>query len=214
MSALNDDIQKTATTANQADMNSKEESEMQTTNNTSKWNIVNTSVKIVLGLAVGAMMMTAVALPSSVSADLPNKPFTSEFELMIQAEIDDSAYVPANLTAEQELVVMAEIDDGAYLPGYVSAEQQLLTQAEIEDGFIVEVSAKETNGTPSPTEQRVLIQAEIDDEFAGYSGSQVDRSNSGASGNVMQALLSHDGGSQFSGEQWLVILAEIEDRSV
>ena len=162
MNPLNN-IQNPVTTANHESMNLKEESQMKTTNNTSKWNIINSPVKMVLGLAAGAMIMTAAALPSNVSADLPSKTFTSEFELMIQAEIDDAAYFLADLTAEQHVMVMAEIDDGVYLPGYVSAEQQLLTQAEIEDGFALEVSVKETNGMPSPAEHRVMIRAEMED---------------------------------------------------
>ena len=214
MNALTNNIQNTVTTTNHESMNLKEESQMKTTNNTSKWNFISTPVKMIAGLAVGAIMMTAVAMPSNVSADVPGKTFTSEFELMIQAEVDDSAYVPANLTAEQELVVMAEIDDGAYLPGYVSAEQQLLTQAEIEDGFALEVSTKESTGTPSVGEHLVMIQAEIEDGSVGYSSNQTGRSSSGNSASVMQALLSDDGGSVFSGEHWLVIQAEVEDHSV
>lgn len=84
---------------------------------------------MIAGLALGAMLMTAIALPSNASADVPNRPVTSEMALVVMAEIDDSAYVPAVLTSEQQLMVMAEINDGAYLFGYVSAEQQLLIQA-------------------------------------------------------------------------------------
>ena len=211
MHAPTNNIQNTVTTANHESMNLKEESQMKTTNNTSKWNIINSPVKMVLGLAAGAMIMTAAALPSNVWADLPSKTFTSEFELMIQAEIDDAAYFLADLTAEQHVMVMAAIDDGVYLPGYVSAEQQLLTQAEIEDGFALDVSVKETNGTPSPAEQRVMIQAEMEDGLVGYSGRQA---SSGTPADVLQAFLSHDDGSVFSAEQWLVIQAEVEDHSV
>jgi len=52
--------QNTVTAAIQENMNLKEESEMKTTNKTSKWNIINTSVKLVVGLAAGAMLMTAI----------------------------------------------------------------------------------------------------------------------------------------------------------
>ena len=190
---------------------------MKTTKNTSKWNIINSPVKMIAGLAVGAMLMTAIALPSNASADVTAKPFTSVVQLIIQAEIDDAAYFSADLTAEQQLMVMAEIDDGAYLPGHLSAEQQLVIQAEIDDEFGLEVRAKETNGTPFPAEEQLLIQAEMEDGFVGsvgYSGKQVDRSSSGTPGSVLQALLTHDAGSVFSAEQWLVILAEIEDDSV
>ena len=168
---------------------------MKTTKNTSKWNIINSPVKMIAGLAVGAMLMTAIALPSNASADVPAKPFTSVVQLIIQAEIDDAAYFSADLTAEQQLVIQAEIDDG----------------------FGLEVRAKETNGTPFPAEEQLLIQAEMEDGFVGsvgYSGKQVDRSSSGTPGSVLQALLTHDAGSVFSAEQWLVILAEIEDDSV
>ena len=94
---------------------------MKTDNHTSKWNTIKTPVKMFAGLAVGAMLMTAIALPSNVSADVPNRPITSEFQLIIQAEIDEAAYFPAVLTPVEQLLVMAEIDDGAYLPGYMSA---------------------------------------------------------------------------------------------
>ena len=184
---------------------------MRTDNHTSKWNTIKTPVKMFAGLAVGAMLMTAIALPSNVSADVPNRPITSEFQLIIQAEIDDAAYVLAPLTRVQQLLVMAEIDDGAHLSGYLSAEHQLMVMAEIDDGFGLEVSEKETNATPSFAEEQLMIQAEMEDGFVGYSVKQVDRSTSGSPGSVFQALLSDEGGSDHSAEQWLVIQAEIED---
>lgn len=217
MNELRNNIQNTVNGASQENMNLMEESEMKNTNHTSKWNNIKTPVKMLAGLAVGAMLMTAVAMPSNASADVPSRPVTSELQLIIQAEIDDGEYVPGVLTPAQQLMVKAEIDDGAYLPGFFSAEQQLVIQAEIDDGFALEIRAKETTGTPSAAEQQVLFQAEMEDGLVGnveYRGEQVDSTRSGEARGVFQALLSDDMGSGFSAEQLLIIQAEIEDSSV
>jgi len=50
--------------------------------------------------------------------------------------------------------------------------------------------------------------------MVGYSSKQIGRSSSGAPGSVLRALLSHDDGSVFSAEQWLIVQAETEDDSV
>ena len=77
----------------------------------SKWINGNTPVKMVAGLALGAMLMTAIALPSNASADTPKRPVTSEEQLVIMAEIEDGVYETVSLTPEQQLVVRAEIED-------------------------------------------------------------------------------------------------------
>lgn len=121
------------------------------------------------------------------------------------------------VTGEMALVVMGEINDGAYLPRYFSREQQLVIKAEIDDGFPLEIRAKETNSTSFSAEEQLVFLAEIEDGFVGsvgFSGKEVDRTPSGEAAGVLQALLTHDAGSDFSGEQWLVIQAEIEDSSV
>ncbi|PKB64478.1 MAG: hypothetical protein BZY80_02685 [SAR202 cluster bacterium Io17-Chloro-G2] len=59
-----------------------------------------------------------------------------------------------------------------------------------------------------------MFQAEMEDGLVGpvgYSGAQVDRTPSGSNGSVLQALLSHDTGSDVSVVEWLLILAETED---
>ena len=142
-------------TGNQQVSKFKEESDMNTKIHISKWINISTPMKMVAGLVLGAMLMTAVALPSNASADAPKRPFTSEEQLVIMAEIDDRAYDSVSLTPEQQLVVKAEIDDGAYDSGFLTLEQQLLVKAEIDDGAY-------DPGFLTP-EQQLLVKAEIDD---------------------------------------------------
>ena len=56
--------------------------------------------------------------------------------------------------------------------------------------------------------------SDIEDGYDGTVTSpvkQVDTSNAGGNGTVLQALQSHDVGSVFSAEDWLQILSEMED---
>ena len=109
---------------------------MKTKNQISKWISGNTTVKMVPGLALGAILMTAIVLPSNALADTPKRPMSSEEQLVIMAEIEDGIYEPVSLTPEQILVVRAEIEDGAYDTGFLTPEQQLVVRAEIEDGAL------------------------------------------------------------------------------
>ncbi len=261
-----------ATAGNQEHMNLKEESNMKTKNQISKRINVNTTVKMVAGLALGAMLMTAIALPSNAFADTPKRPMTSEEQLVImaeiedgffdtvsltpeqllvvRAEIEDSTFEAVSLSPEQQLVVRAEIEDGAYETVSLTGEQQLMVRAEIEDGAYESVSLTSEQqlmvraeiedgdfGTVSLTseqqlmvraeiedgvydtgfltpEQQLVVRAEIEDGFGGmvsYPGRQVDLSQAGGERSVLQALQSHDVGSVFLAEEWLQIIAEIED---
>lgn len=87
------------------------------------------------------------------------------------------------------------------------AKVQPVIQAEIEDGF-GQLRSSFTG------EELLVIQAEMEDGFGGIvknSGKQVELQTSGVTPKVLQALLSHDVGTVFSAEEWLRILAEIED---
>jgi len=161
MNAAIGQLQDMATTGNQEHMNLKEESNMKTKSQISKWINSNTTVKMVAGLALGAVLMTAIVLPSNAFADTPKRPMTSE----------------------EQLVIMAEIEDGAYDTGFLTPMQQLVVRAEIEDGAL---------------------------GFEDYKRDQVGVSRTGAVG-LLQAVLSHDEGSVFLAEEWLQIIAEIED---
>ena len=109
MNAAIEQLQDMTTAANQEHMNLKEESNMKTKNQISKWISGNTTVKMVPGLALGAILMTAIVLPSNALADTPKRPMSSEEQLVIMAEIEDGIYEPVSLTPEQLLVVRAEI---------------------------------------------------------------------------------------------------------
>ena len=128
---------------------------MKTKNQISRWITGNTQLKIVAGLALGAMLMTAIALPPNASADVPKRPLTSEQQLIVRAEIEDGVYETVSLTSEQQLVVRAEIEDGAHDTGFLTPAQQLVVRAEIEDG------AHDT-GFLTP-EQQLVVKAEIED---------------------------------------------------
>lgn len=183
MNAAIGQLQDMATTGNQEHMNLKEESNMKTKSQISKWINSNTTVKMVAGLALGAVLMTAIVLPSNAFADTPKRPMTSEEQLVIMAEIEDGFYDTVSLTPEQQLMVRAEIEDGAYDTGFLTPMQQLVVRAEIEDGAL---------------------------GFEDYKRDQVGVSRTGAVG-LLQAVLSHDEGSVFLAEEWLQIIAEIED---
>ena len=227
MNAAIEQLQDMTTAANQEHMNLKEESNMKTKNQISKWINGNTTVKMVAGLALGAMLMTAIALPSNAFADTPKRPMTSEEQLVIMAEIEDGFYDTVALTPEQQLMVRAEIEDGDFGTVSLTSEQQLVVRAEIEDaaddtGFLtteqlltvraeIEDGAYDT-GFLTP-EQQLVVRAEIEDGalgFEDYKRDQVGVSRTGAVG-VLQAILSHDEGSVFLAEEWLQIIAEIED---
>ena len=109
MNAAIEQLQDMTTAANQEHMNLKEESNMKTNNQITNWINGNTTVKMVAGLALGAMLMTAIALPSNAFADTPKRPMSSEEQLVIMAEIEDAAFGTVSLTSEQQLVVRAEI---------------------------------------------------------------------------------------------------------
>ena len=186
MNAAIGQLQDMATAGNQEHMNLKEESNMKTKNQISKWINGNTTVKMVAGLALGAMLMTAIALPSNAFADTPKRPVTSEEQLVIMAEIEDGDFGTVSLTSEQQLMVRAEIEDGAYDTGFLTPEQQLVVRAEIEDGALGIEDYKR--------------------DQAGVSGTGAVR--------VLQAVLSHDEGSYFSEEEWVQIMGELEDELV
>ncbi len=157
MNAAIGQLQDMATAGNQEHMNLKEESNMKTKNQISKWINGNTTVKMVAGLALGALLMTAIALPSNAFADTPKRPMTSEEKLVIMAEIEDGIYEPVSLTPEQLLVVRAEIEDAAFGTVSLTSEQQLMVRAEIEDGAY---------GTSFLTsEHQLVVRAEIEDEL-------------------------------------------------
>ncbi len=227
MNAAIGQLQDMATAGNQEHMNLKEESNMKTKNQISRWINGNTTVKMVAGLALGAMLMTAIALPSNAFADTPKRPMTSEEQLVIMAEIEDGIYEPVSLTPEQLLVVRAEIEDAAFGTVSLTSEQQLMVRAEIEDGDFgtvslsseqqlmvraeIEDGAYDTGFLTS--EQQIVVRAEIEDGALGiedYKRDQVGVNSTGAVG-VLQALQSHDVGSVFLAEEWLQIIAEIED---
>ena len=155
MNAAIGQIQDRATAASQENFKSKEASDMTTKNQISKWINGNTQLKMVAGLALGAMLMTAIALSSNESADVPKRPLTSEQQLVVRAEIEDGIYDTGALTPVQQLVVRAEIEDGAHDTGFLTPAQQLVVRAEIEDG------AHDT-GFLTP-EQQLVVKAEIED---------------------------------------------------
>ncbi len=164
-------------------LNLKEGSSMKMQNQIAKWINGNAPVKMVAGVAMGAMLMTAIALPNNAFADTPKRPMTSEEQLVIMAEIEDGFYETVALTQEQQLLVRAEIEDGVYNTGSLTPEQQLVVRAEIEDGALG-----------------------IEDYNRGQSGV----SGTGAV-RVLQAVLSHDEGSYFSEEEWVQIMGELDD---
>ena len=139
----------------------------------------------------------------------PRNTFTAEELLVIQAEMEDAYIQPRNtFTAEELLVIQAEIDDGYVQPrNTFTAEELLVIQAEIDDGY---VQPRNT----FTAEELLVIQAEMEDGFDGvvsHPAKQVEMSHAGGDRSVLQALQSHDVGSVFSAEEWLQIIAEIED---
>ena len=198
-------IQNIATAASQENLKLKEESDMKTASHISNWINDNAPVKMVAGLALGAMLMTAIALPSNASADVPKRPLTSEQQLVVRAEIEDGAYDTGFLTPEEQLVVRAEIEDSVYETVSLTPEQQLVVRAEIEDGAYETVSL-----TP---EQQLVVQAEIDDgvmKIVDYKRDQVGLSDTGVVGILLE-VLSHDEGRYFSEEEWVQIMGELDD---
>ncbi len=202
MNAAIGQLQDMATAGNREHMNLKEESNMKTKNQISKWINGSTTVKMVAGLALGAMLMTAIALPSNAFADTPKRPMTSEEQLVIMAEIEDGIYEPVSLTPEQQLIVRAEIEDGVFGTVSLTSEQQLMVRAEIEDGDF---------GTVSLTsEQQLTVRAEIEDGAydTGFLTTEQQL--------VVRAEIedgAHDTGF-LTPEQQLVVRAEIEDRAL
>ena len=68
----------------------------------------------------------------------------------------------------------------------------------------------------SGPEQQLVIKAEIEDGalgFEDYKRDQFEVSSTGVIG-VLQAALSHDEGSFFSEEEWVLIIGEMEDEMV
>ena len=66
MNATIGQIQDMATAGNQEHFKFEEVSDMKAKNQISKWINGNNAVKMIAGLALGAMFMTAIALPSNV----------------------------------------------------------------------------------------------------------------------------------------------------
>ncbi len=135
--------------------------------------------------------------------------FTDEELLIIQAEMEDAYVEPRNTFTDLErLVIQAEVEDGyGETRNTFTDLEKLVIQAEVEDGF------GETRNTFTDLE-RLVIQAEMEDGFGGvieYPGKQVDMSHAGGDRSVLEALQSHDVGSVFLAEEWLQIIAEIED---
>ncbi len=160
MNAAIAQIQNMDTAASQGNLKLKEASDMKKGSQISKW-INGNTVKMIAGLALGAMFMTAIALPSNAFADTPKRPMTSEEQLIVMAEIEDGIYDTVSLTSEQQLMVRAEIEDGAFDTVSLTPEQQLVVRAEIEDGDF---------GTVSLTsEQQLVVRAEIEDGAYGTS---------------------------------------------
>ena len=155
MNATIGQIQDLATAASQEHFKSKKASDMTMKNQISKWVNGNTQLKMVAGLALGAMLMTAIALPSSASADVPKRPLTGEQQLVVRAEIEDGIYETGSLTPAQQLIVRAEIEDGVYETVSLTSEQQLVVRAEIEDGIY-------ETGSLTPAQQ-LVVRAEIED---------------------------------------------------
>ena len=135
-------IRNPAKTGNQQASKFIEESGTITENHISRRINISTPMKLVAGLVLGATLLTAMALPSNPSADAPDRPVTTENQLVIKAEIEDGAV-----------------------------------------------------------------------EIVEYKRVQVGVNDTGAVG-VMQAVLSHDEGVHFSEQEWVEIMAELEDELV
>jgi hypothetical protein len=174
-------------------INHAEESEMKlTTKNTERSNRFNghismkTPAKLLAGLALGVMLTWAGVSSYSAFADEPKAPLVTTQQLTIQSEVQDRFVQPSNtFTAEELLVIQAEMEDAYVHPrNTFTAEELLVIQAEMEDGF---------NGVVT------------------HPAKQVEMSHAGGDRSVLQALQSHDVGSVFSAEEWLLIIAEIED---